>query len=265
MKKPTLLTITALLALGSCTDPSADALTPLESAHPAAAPSVYARIMSRITGVHHTREDIDRMGLPAVQIIMSRDAIRRAEAELALGADPERTRELEDWIATSREIIEVLTWMEMPGVLADGGDDDFCQEEPRISSASTPQDIDRSADDQVRVSASGRHSTEDDAMHTVATVTNIVDKRTGDAVSGLSDLDVERDGSCLRRFSPYTDTYVSVPKDHEDLEHLCAASWSNHRAVTLNGDPEDRKTSPPLHVCDDLGERNPSIHNPRRW
>lgn len=196
MKKLTLLTITALLALGSCTDPFADALTPLDSVPPSTTLDMYPRVVSRITGINHTQEDIDRMGLPAVQIIMSRDALRRAEAELALGADPERTRELENLIATSREIIEVMTWMEMPGVLADGGDDDFCQEKPRISSASTPQDINREDTELVRVSASGRHSTEDDAMHTVATVTHIIDKRAEAPI--LYDLDVERDGSCLR-------------------------------------------------------------------
>ncbi len=184
MKSPPIfLTAAFCLAVASCdlplSEPMGEPLASPDTPEISQGRSMFPAVMTRITGVLHTQEDIDRMGLPAVQILISRDMIRRSEAELSAllaqrgGGDLKRIRELEDQIASSREIVEVMTWMETDTGLADGDDDDFCREKPVISSASTPQDIDRGDTEQVRISASGRHSTDNDAMHTVATVTNV--------------------------------------------------------------------------------------------
>jgi len=280
-----LITLAAalLVLLAACFDVAERATGPthivppdLAEYSPRLTPSdvLHAGALTGISGRHHTTRDVQRMGLPAVQVIVTRDLLARNEAELALlqaqspmpgSSTAERIEELNSQIVTSREILEVMgEFMASGAPLADGGDEDFCRKTPSFGgSPGTTQDLERGDEQLVTIRATGHHRTDEDAMYTVATVINVWNKRTTVVVENT--LDVERDPTCLSKFSPFTDPSLRVRKDRDDFEDLCAESWSNHRAVSLSGDPPARATSPVFPYCDDLGEGAPEhIRNPVR-
>jgi len=229
-----------------------------------------ARSLTFATGKPHTVEDIRHMGVHAAFNTLSRHWLQRDERELAdLRAkqpeqgshEAERIEELESRIRN--RLLFLAKDGQDTGLLADGSendqqeDEEFCRDKPVIDYAETTQDITRSERiPRVTIRARGMHTTSEDQMHSLGTVINVIDQRTNQAVESVLDSGLDR--RCRTRHSPYTWVSLRISTDREDFEHLCAESWSSHRATNRDG-KSAFATSPEFPTCEDLGDREPGI------
>ena len=109
-------------------------------------------------------------------------------------------------------------------------------------------------DSQARISASGDHSTDEKAIHSLGTIIQVL--LHGFQIVMESGPGTGYDGSCQSTRSPTArPPSLSVSVGEPDFEYLCAASWSSHRAQWM-GKPDDRTTSNNPEGCEKLGDSN---------
>ena len=145
----------------------------------------FAQTLTEFSGRVYTGDDFERLGFSTGFALIHSYHLRAAERELAsirargpVDADPAvEIKVLEERIGMLHKSLDVWRATELGLLEADdqGDDDDWCDVRPRISSADTRQTVDKATgdDSHARISASGDHSTDEKAIHSLGTIIQV--------------------------------------------------------------------------------------------